>query len=176
MKLFFDTISHSFITWIIFCAFSITCLMFLLTSNFLFAYAQLDNLGRPITAKVVPSNSSATPSNAPFHKVIPATAKVVPSNSSATPSNAPFYKVIPATAMVVPSNSTTTASRTPSSSFTVTNASITFFENVIFGTNTKQFVVSIVNSSDRLIVGDVKNQLSHSVITPTIKTIKGQLH
>jgi len=152
MKLFFDTISHSFITWIICCAFSITCLVFLLTSNFLFAYAQLDNLGRPITAKVVPSNSSATPSNAPFHKVIPATAKVVPSNSSATPS------------------------RTPSSSFTVTNASITFFENVIFGTNTKQFVVSIVNSSDRLIVGDVKNQLSHSVITPTIKTIKGQLH
>jgi len=139
-------------TWIICCAFSITCLILLLTSNFLFVYAQSDNPGRPITSKVVPANSSATPSNAPFYKAIPATSKVVPANSSTTPS------------------------RTSSSSYTVTNATITFFDNVIFGTNTKKFVVSIVNSSDTLIVGDVKNQLSHYVITPKIETIKGQEH
>jgi len=139
-------------TWIICCAFSIACLILLLTSNFLFVYAQFDNLGRPITSKVVPANSSATPSNAPFYKSIPATSKVVPANSSTTPS------------------------RTSSSSYTVTNATITFFDNVIFGTNTKKFVVSIVNSSDMLIVGDVKNQLSHYVITPKIETIKGQEH
>jgi hypothetical protein len=139
-------------TWIICCAFSITCLILLLTSNFLFVYAQSDNPGRPITSKVVPANSSATPSNAPFYKAIPATSKVVPANSSTTPS------------------------RTSSSSYTVTNATITFFDNVTFGTNTKKFVVSIVNSSDTLIVGDVKNQLSHYVITPKIETIKGQEH
>jgi hypothetical protein len=176
MNLFFDSCSHSFLTWIICCAFSITCLILLLTSSFLFVYAQLDNPGRPITSKVVPANSSATPSNAPFYKAIPATSKVVPANSSATPSNAPFYKAIPATSKVVPANSSTTPSRTSSSSYTVTNATITFFDNVIFGTNTKKFIVSIVNSSDTLIVGDVKNQLSHSVITPTIETIKGQEH
>ena len=152
MNLSFDPVCHSFMTWIICCAFSITCLILLLTSNFLFVYAQSDNPGRPITSKVVPANSSATPSNAPFYKAIPATSKVVPANSSTTPS------------------------RTSSSSYTVTNATITFFDNVTFGTNTKKFVVSIVNSSDTLIVGDVKNQLSHYVITPKIETIKGQEH
>jgi hypothetical protein len=176
MNLFFDTFSHSFTRWIICCAFSIACLIFLLTSNFLSVYAQLDNPGRPITSKVIPSNSSATPSNAPFYKVIPATSKVIPSNSSATPSNAPFYKVIPAIDKVLPSRSSTTPSKAPSSSYTVTNATITFLENVIFGTDTKGFVVSIVKSSEKLMVGDAKNQLSQYVIRPTIKTIKGQLH
>jgi hypothetical protein len=172
MNLFF----HSFNPFLIISlvtALSVICIIFLLTLNFTFVYAQLNTLGRPITSKVVPSNFSSTPSNAPIYQVIPITSKVVPSNFSSTPSNAPIYQVIPITSKVVPYK----FSATPlaiSPSYTVTNATITFADEIISGLVKKYFSVSIVNSSDIMITGSVKKEFTHSVVTPTIKTIKGE--
>jgi hypothetical protein len=148
MNLFF----HSFNPFLIISlvtALSVICIIFLLTLNFTFVYAQLNTLGRPITSKVVPSNFSSTPSNAPIYQVIPITSKVVPSNFSSTP-----LAISP--------------------SYTVTNATITFADEIISGLVKKYFSVSIVNSSDIMITGSVKKEFTHSVVTPTIKTIKGE--
>jgi hypothetical protein len=148
MNLFF----HSFNPFLIISlvtALSVICIIFLLTLNFTFVYAQLNTLGRPITSKVVPSNFSSTPSNAPIYQVIPITSKVVPYRFSATP-----LAISP--------------------SYTVTNATITFADEIISGLVKKYFSVSIVNSSDIMITGSVKKEFTHSVVTPTIKTIKGE--
>ena len=96
------------------------------------SYAQSDNnLTRPITTKVVPSNFSAIPSNAPFSTIIPITTKVVPSNFSAA---APL-------------------AITPS--FTVTNATVTFSYHNITGDLTKRYTSEITNSSYTILLGSV---------------------
>jgi hypothetical protein len=148
MNLFF----HSFNPFLIISlvtALSVICIIFLLTLNFIFVYAQSNTLGRPITSKVVPSNFSSTPSNAPIYQVIPITSKVVPYKFSATP-----LAISP--------------------SYTVTNSTITFTDEIISGLVKKYFSVSIVNSSDITITGSVKKEFTHSIVTPTIKTIKGE--
>ncbi len=96
------------------------------------SYAQSDNnLGRPITTKVVPSNFSAIPSNAPFSTIVPITTRVVPSNFSA------------ATPLTI----------TPS--FTVTNATVTFSYHNITGDLTKRYTSEITNSSYTILLGSV---------------------
>jgi hypothetical protein len=96
------------------------------------SYAQSDNsLRRPITTKVVPSNFSAIPSNAPFSTVVPITTKVVPSNFSA------------ATPLAI----------TPS--FTVTNATVTSSYYNITGDLTKRYTSEITNSSYTILLGSV---------------------
>lgn len=105
-----------------------------LSQNFLYpaSYAQSDNnLGRPITTKVVPSNFSAIPSNAPFFTIIPITTKVVPSDFSAA---APLA--------IVPS-------------FTVTNATITLSYHNITGDLTKGYRSEKTNSSYTTLLGIV---------------------
>jgi hypothetical protein len=96
------------------------------------SYAQSDNnLRRPITTKVVPSNFSAIPSNAPFSTIIPITTKVVPSDFSAA---APLA--------IMPS-------------FTVTNATVTFSYHNITGDLTKRYTSEITNSSYTILLGSV---------------------
>ena len=96
------------------------------------SYAQSNNnLGRPITTKVVPSNFSAIPSNAPFSTIIPITTKVVPSDFSA-----------PAPLAIVPP-------------FTVTNATITLSYHNTTGDLTKGYTSEITNSSYTTLLGIV---------------------
>jgi hypothetical protein len=90
-------------------------------------YAQSDNLKRPITSKVVPSNFTAI-SDAAFN--IPITSKVVPSNFTAI-------------RLAI------------STSYAVTNATVTFSYANISGEVTKGYAFSPVNSSNTIISGIV---------------------
>jgi hypothetical protein len=123
-----------------FSIFMISSSLFLISSLFLlqiflppFSYAQSDNnLSRPITTKVVPSNFNAIPSNAPFSTIIPVTTKVVPSNFNAV---APL-EIMP--------------------SFTMTNATVTFSYHNITGDLTKRYTSEITNSSHTtILIGSV---------------------
>jgi hypothetical protein len=91
-------------------------------------YAQSDNLKRPITSKVVPSNFTAISSDAAFN--IPITSKVVPSNFTAIRLSI-------------------------STSYAVTNATITLSYANISGEVTKGYTLSPVNHSNTIISGIV---------------------
>jgi hypothetical protein len=91
-------------------------------------YAQSDNLKRPITSKVVPSNFTAVSSDAAFN--VPITSKVVPSNFNAI-------------RLAI------------STSYAVTNATITFSYTNMSGEVTKGYTFSPVNSSNTIISGIV---------------------
>ena len=91
-------------------------------------YAQSDNLKRPITSKVVPSNFTAISPGAAFN--VPITSKVVPSNFTAI-------------RLAI------------STSYAVTNATITFSYANMTGEVTKGYTFSPVNSSNTIISGIV---------------------
>jgi hypothetical protein len=118
---------------------------------FLLAYAQpemINNIApRPVTSKVIASNFTVTESSAPFYKTQPVTSKVIASNFTA------------------PSSAT-------SPSFTVTNATVTFFSDETVGelvTNT--YVSSVSNSSLRTIIGNMIEGYDVTTLGPMVQTV-----
>ncbi len=133
----------------------LSLLLLLLASyceNFFFlAYAQpeiINNIApRPVTSKVIASNFTVTGSSAPFYKTEPITSKVIASNFTA------------------PSSATST-------SFTVTNATVTFFSDETVGeliTNT--YVSSVSNSSLRTITGNMIEGYDATTLEPMVQTV-----
>jgi hypothetical protein len=140
---------------------------------FLLAYAQPEmiNPPRPVTSKVIASNITVTESSAPFYKTQPVTSKVIASNITVTESSAPFYKTQPVTSKVIASNFTAPSSAT-STSFTVTNATVTFFSDETVGelvTNT--YVSSVSNSSLRTITGNMIEGYDATTLGPMVQTV-----
>jgi hypothetical protein len=98
--------------------------------NLTFVYAQPDSLQAPKTSKVIPYNSSTSPLSGSF-TIVPESSKSIPYNSST---------------LRLPLSSTP--------SFSVTNASLTFSNQILNGNTSKQVKNSIVSHTIAIINGE----------------------
>jgi len=125
--------------------------------------------------EVTPYNYTATPSNTISYIINPINSTDSNSNYTATPSNTISYIINPINSTDSNSNNReiTTPLSTSSQSFTVTNLTITMFQDTLVGKMNNEITKSITNSLQKIIFGSIKKEGANPTIsiTPRNSTI-----